>query len=70
MKRSLSLIVGLVFVCGCGSNSPTSPTGGTVFRQGTLVIPQAFIVDLDEGVLVNNPLLKLQNPSSPRFGGL
>jgi hypothetical protein len=56
MKRSLSLIVGLVFVCGCGSNSPTSPTGGTVFRQGTLVIPQTFIADLDEGVLVNNPL--------------
>jgi hypothetical protein len=55
--RSLTVVLGfLVFCCGCGSNAPTSPTSGTVFHQGTLVIPQTFIADLDQGVIVSNPL--------------
>lgn len=58
-RRSAFVLGLLVLCCGCGSNAPTSPTtsptGGTIFRQGTLVIPESFIADLDAGIIVNIP---------------
>jgi hypothetical protein len=57
LRRNVAFVVGLSALCfGCGSNAPTSPTSGAIFRQGTLVILQTFTADLDEGVVVNNPL--------------
>jgi hypothetical protein len=62
MRRIVAamLTVLAVVMSACGSAdspaAPTAPTPPTVFRQGTLTIPQTFIADLDAGALVSNPL--------------
>jgi hypothetical protein len=59
-SRNVIVIAAVSVLCvGCGSHapasSPTSPTSGAIFRQGTLTIRQTFVADLDAGMIVSNP---------------
>jgi hypothetical protein len=63
LLRGIAALVtaGIVaFSLGCGSTdsptpTPASPTSATVYKQGTLTIPQTYIADLDAGEVVNDP---------------
>ncbi len=54
MSRTFAAALALLVMAACGE-SPTAPSASTVYRSGTLQLPQTYAADLDEGAIVPNP---------------